>query len=323
MKNNDVARRLTEIQKLFVETAGRTPPFNVNPSAIPRIVVSGIPQPVESFSTAMTQIKDALGQAARTFTPRGSLPLSEDASGAGTAAGVRDEVRADVRGLANLALGLTPPSAAILEILSELEQGVNATTPPTDEGPVPYPPLRVAASVIAQADELLPMAAAAHARELFGRVLGEISERSAQWFALVGSALVAQTKSKPPSPPMDALNAAIFDLYTAIANGTGDITAFVRKYPKLSSHGRWTSAVTALTSGLYAWLTWWWGGSSPVAAPAATGGGPKLFDKAHPLLAPGSVSYPTTLPSATPPKTPEQTAQAVDSAIETLQELLA
>ena len=321
MKNNDVARRLTEIQKLFVETAGGTPPFNVNPSAIPRIVVSGIPQPVESFSTAMTQIKDALGQAARTFTPKGSLP--QNASGAGTAAGVRDEVRADVRGLANLALGLAPPSAAILEILSELEQGVDATTPPNDEGPVPYPPLRVAASVITQADELLPMAAAAHARELFGRALGEISERSAQWFALVGSALAAQTKSKPPSPPMDALNAAIFDLYTAIANGTGDITDFVGKYPKLSSHGPWKPAVTALTSGLYAWLTWWWGGSSPVAAPASTGGGPKLFDKAHPLKAPGSMSYPTMLPSATPPTTPEQTAQVVDSAIETLQELLA
>jgi hypothetical protein len=328
MKNSDVARRLGEIQRLFSETAGSVPAFDAKSAAVPFGIVSGIPQPVESFSTAMSEIRSALGQAARTFGATGSYP---SASGSGTASGVREEIRADIRGLANLALGLTPPSAAILEIIGELEQGAQATTPPSDGGPVPYPPLRVAASVIAQADELLPMAAAARGRELFGRVLGEISDRATQWLGAIGAALEPPAKT-PSKKEMAALNTAIFELYLATARGTREAADFVQSYPRLatSGAGAWKQALSHVVEEVQPWIRWWWacplppGSASAPPAPllAPKTPSPRLF--ADPLLAALSSWLPTpaSLASEAPPNPPQRTAQAIETALQTLRDLL-
>jgi hypothetical protein len=325
MKHGDVSRRLAEIRRLFRETAGTVTDFDAGSLAIPP--VGGITEPVESFGSALEDVEKTLTRATKVYAKLGGLsPL---ATGAGSAAGVREEVRADVRALANLALGLTPPSVALVEILSELETGTGTMTPPSDDGPVPFPPLRVAASVIAQADELLPMHAAGRARELFGKVSRHVIDKATVWLAAIAPLIAVG--AAPPSPSeLDELNTMLLRFYNVVAAGTNQIYEFIHKYNKLAKHGPWEEPLTSVTSSLEGWVNWWWYCDSSVKKQMhepTTLHIPKALVLYPPdrLTAKKWFQNPTGLPPATAPSKvpdPNKTAQTIQTSFYTLRDLL-
>jgi hypothetical protein len=143
---NDVARRLAGIKHLFV--AAESPKVaktfaGPDGQGVPVVPEIDVLEEIGPFSQVTDGVENAIANAINAFG--GYNEASFDGDVRGPAA----EVYGDIRGLTNVALGLSPPSRAFYnKVLGGLVQVGHDGAPPVDAGPVPYAPLRVSVEEI-------------------------------------------------------------------------------------------------------------------------------------------------------------------------------